>query len=118
VFHANAWGFPYAALMAGASLALPCRQTDPASLMELIEVAQVTMATAVPTVWISFLEHLKKRRGTLDRISSLRRLPVGGAAIGQSLIDDFARYGIDVMHCWGMTEISPLGRILALRTMA
>jgi fatty-acyl-CoA synthase len=109
MFHANAWGFPYAALMAGASLALPCRQTDPASLVELIEAAQVTMATAVPTVWISFLGHLKAEPSALTRISSLKRLPVGGAAIGQSFIDDFARLGIDVMHCWGMTEISPLG---------
>ena len=109
MFHANAWGFPYAALMAGASLALPCRQTDPASLVELIEAAQVTMATAVPTVWIGFLGHLRENPAAKERISSLKRLPVGGAAIGQSFIDDFAPLGIDVMHCWGMTEISPLG---------
>ena len=109
MFHANAWGFPYAALMAGASLALPCRQTDPASLVELIEAAGATMATAVPTVWLGFLDHLKTNPSALQRIASLKRLPVGGAAIGQSFIDDFARLGIDVMHCWGMTEISPLG---------
>lgn len=109
MFHANAWGFPYAALMAGASLALPCRQTDPASLIELIEAAQVTMATAVPTVWLGFLDHLRKHPSARPRVASLKRLPVGGAAIGQSFIDDFAQLGIDVMHCWGMTEISPLG---------
>jgi fatty-acyl-CoA synthase len=109
MFHANAWGFPYAALMAGASLALPCRQTDPASLVELIEAAQVTMATAVPTVWIGFLDHLTANPSESKRVSSLRRLPVGGAAIGQSFIDGFAKLGIEVMHCWGMTEISPLG---------
>lgn len=109
MFHANAWGFPYAALMAGASLALPCRQTDSESLVELIEAAQVTMATAVPTVWIGFLDHIRTNPSSTERISSLSRLPVGGAAIGQSFIDDFARLGIDVMHCWGMTEISPLG---------
>ncbi|MFT4119443.1 long-chain-fatty-acid--CoA ligase [Bradyrhizobium sp.] len=109
MFHANAWGFPYAALMAGASLALPCRETDPASLIELIETAQVTMATAVPTVWIAFLDHLRSNPDSADRIASLKRLPVGGAAIGKSFIDDFARHGIEVMHCWGMTEISPLG---------
>ncbi|WFU34033.1 long-chain-fatty-acid--CoA ligase [Bradyrhizobium brasilense] len=109
MFHANAWGFPYAALLAGASLALPCRQTDAASLVELIEAAQVTMATAVPTVWIGLLDHLSKNPSATARIASLKRLPVGGAAIGQSFIDDFARLGIDVMHCWGMTEISPLG---------
>lgn len=109
MFHANAWGFPYAALMAGAELALPCRQTDPASLVELIEAAQVTMATAVPTVWLGFLSYLKADASALGRVSSLKRLPVGGAAIGQSFIEEFAKLGIDVMHCWGMTEISPLG---------
>lgn len=109
MFHANAWGFPYAALMAGANLALPCRQTDPVSLVELIEAARVTMATAVPTVWIGFLDHLRRDASALKRISSLKRLPVGGAAIGRSFIDNFAGYGIEVMHCWGMTEISPLG---------
>ncbi len=109
MFHANAWGFPYATLMAGAALALPCRQTDPASLVELIEAAQVTMATAVPTVWNSFLDHLKTNADAAARVCSLKRLPVGGAAIGQSFIDEFATYDIQVMHCWGMTEISPLG---------
>ena len=109
MFHANAWGFPYAALMAGANLALPCRQTDPTSLVELIEAARVTMATAVPTVWIGFLDQLRRDETARNRISSLTRLPVGGAAIGRSFIDEFAGYGIDVMHCWGMTEISPLG---------
>lgn len=109
MFHANAWGFPYAALMAGASLALPCRQTDPVSLIELTEAANVTMATAVPTVWLGFLDHLRSHSDSFARIKSLKRLPIGGAAVGQSLIDGFAERGIEVMHCWGMTEISPLG---------
>lgn len=109
MFHANAWGFPYAALMAGAALALPCRQTDPGSLIELIERAKVTMATAVPTVWLAFLDRLKADHDVAKRIDSLKRLPVGGAAVSRSLIDGFAEFGIDVMHCWGMTEISPLG---------
>lgn len=109
MFHANAWGFPYAALMAGASLALPCRQTDAVSLVELIEAAGVTMATAVPTVWLGFLDHLRSYPASLERIRSLKRLPIGGAAVGQALIDGFAERGIEVMHCWGMTEISPLG---------
>ncbi len=109
MFHANAWGFPYAAMMAGAALALPCRQTDPTSLLELIEHAGVTMATAVPTVWLGFLDRLRSDRESLYRIASLKRLPIGGAAVSRSLIDGFAELGIDVMHCWGMTEISPLG---------
>lgn len=109
MFHANAWGFPYAALMAGASLALPCRQTDAVSLVELIEAAGVTMATAVPTVWLGFLDHLRSYPASLERIRSLKRLPIGGAAVGRALIDGFSERGIEVMHCWGMTEISPLG---------
>lgn len=109
MFHANAWGFPYAAMMAGAALALPCRQTDPSSLVELIDAAGVTMATAVPTVWSNFLAHIRSDPAPAAHISSLKRLPVGGAAVSQSLIDGFSELGIDVMHCWGMTEISPLG---------
>lgn len=109
MFHANAWGFPYAALMAGASLALPCRQTDPLSLIELIEASQTTMATAVPTVWSVFLDRIKSDSAAAERIRSLKRLPVGGAAVSQALIEGFAGFGIEVMHCWGMTEISPLG---------
>ncbi|MCA6112673.1 long-chain-fatty-acid--CoA ligase [Bradyrhizobium cenepequi] len=109
MFHANAWGFPYAAMMAGAALALLCRQTDPASLVELINAAGVTMATAVPTVWSNFLDHLRAEPASAARIASMKRLPVGGAAVSRSLIDGFAQFGIEVMHCWGMTEISPLG---------
>lgn len=109
MFHANGWGFPYAALLAGASLALPCRETDPRSLVELIAQAKVTMATAVPSVWLAFLEHLKSDGAAREEIASLERLPIGGAAVSGALIDGFAGLGIDVMHCWGMTEISPLG---------
>lgn len=78
MFHANAWGFPYAALLAGASLALPCRQTDPESLASLIEGAGVTMATAVPTVWLDVLDALRSGRLSRDRIATLRRIPMGG----------------------------------------
>lgn len=109
MFHANAWGFPYAALMAGASLALPSRQTDPQSLVELIERAKVTIATAVPTVWTNFLEFIKSNQAATGKIQTLKRLPIGGAAVSRSLIDGFSEFGIQVMHCWGMTEISPLG---------
>lgn len=111
MFHANAWGFPYAALLAGASLALPCRQTDPESLAALIEGAGVTMATAVPTVWLDVLDALRSGRLSRDRIETLRRIPMGGAAVSEALIAGFAAFGIEVTHCWGMTEISPLGLV-------
>ncbi len=111
MFHANAWGFPYAAFMAGASLALPCRQTDPESLAALIQASGVTMATAVPTVWLDFLQALRSGVIARDRIATLRRIPMGGAAVGEPLIAGFADFGIEVTHCWGMTEISPLGLV-------
>lgn len=109
MFHANAWGFPYAAMLAGASLALPCRNTDPGALLELIDVAKVTVATAVPTVWLKVLETIKSDVVVREKLRTLKRLPIGGAAVNKAMIDGFAEYGIEVMHCWGMTEISPLG---------
>jgi fatty-acyl-CoA synthase len=111
MFHANAWGFPYAALFAGASLALPCRQTDPESLATLIEGAGVTMATAVPTVWLDFLDALRSGRLERRRVVTLRRIPMGGAAVSEALIAGFADFDIEVTHCWGMTETSPLGLV-------
>jgi fatty-acyl-CoA synthase len=111
MFHANAWGFAYAALLAGASLALPCRQIDPDSLATLIEGAGVTMATAVPTVWLDVLDALRSGRLLRERIATLRRIPMGGAAVSEALIAGFAAFGIEVTHCWGMTEISPLGLV-------
>jgi fatty-acyl-CoA synthase len=111
MFHANAWGFPYAALMAGASLALPCRQTDPESLAALIEGARVTMATAVPTVWLDMLDALRSGRLARERLATLKRIPMGGAAVSPALIAGYASFGIEVTHCWGMTEISPLGLV-------
>lgn len=111
MFHANAWGFPYAALMAGASLALPHRQLDPQSLAALIAEAGVTVATAVPTVWLAFLEAVRAGTVSRDQIRSLRRIPMGGAAVSRALIDGFAEIDIEVTHCWGMTEISPLGLV-------
>jgi fatty-acyl-CoA synthase len=111
MFHANAWGFPYAALMAGASLALPCRHADPESLAMLIAGAGVTMATAVPTVWSDFLAALRSGRIDRERVATLERIPMGGAAVSEALIAGFAEFGIEVTHCWGMTEISPLGLV-------
>jgi fatty-acyl-CoA synthase len=111
MFHANAWGFPYATLLAGAALALPCRHTDPESLASLIEAAGVTMATAVPTVWLDFLDALRSGRVARQRVRTLKRIPMGGAAVSEALIAGFEAFGIAVTHCWGMTEISPLGLV-------
>jgi fatty-acyl-CoA synthase len=83
----------------------------PDRLAALIEAAGVTLATAVPTVWLDFLEALRLRRITRDRIASLQHIPMGGAAVTDTLIQGFADFGIEVTHCWGMTEISPLGLV-------
>lgn len=110
-FHANAWGFPHAALLAGSSLAFAGRTTDPEALASTIETAGVTVATAVPTVWHNLLNAVQAGKIDHRRLASLDRLPVGGAAVSERLMDGFADLGIRVMHCWGMTEVSPLGTV-------
>ena len=108
-FHANGWGFPYAAMLAGASLAYAGKSSDPDTLASVIEEAGVTLATAVPTVWSGLLEAIQSGRLERHRLATLQRLPVGGAVASERLIDGYAAIGIRVQHCWGMTEISPLG---------
>lgn len=107
-YHANAWGFPYAALLAGANLAFVSRDADPATLASAIERFGVTISTAVPTVWGNLLQALESGSVSPKSLTSLKRLPVGGSAAPESLIDGFGDLGIEVIHCWGMTETSPL----------
>lgn len=116
MFHANAWGFPFAAMMAGASLALPWRQIDPVPLTELVEAAGVTVATAVPTVWLNVVEAIRSGTVSKERLRTLKRIPAGGAAVGRELIRAFDDLGIEMTHCWGMTEISPLGLVNVVRS--
>jgi 3-(methylthio)propionyl---CoA ligase len=110
-FHANGWGFPYAALLAGASLAFAGKAADPETLADVIEHAGVTLATAVPTVWAGLLDAVRSGRVDRAKLKSLDRVPVGGAVVSEKLIDGYAALGIRVMHCWGMTEVSPLGTV-------
>ncbi len=107
MFHVNAWGIPYAGPMVGASLVMPGRQLDGASVEQLMNTERVTMSAGVPTVWMGLLQHLRTTGGTLD---TLNRLICGGSACPAMLIDTFQReYGVRVDHAWGMTETSPLG---------
>ncbi|WP_051122714.1 AMP-binding protein [Euryhalocaulis caribicus] len=107
MFHANAWGLPFAAPAAGAKLVLPGRMADGASLARLIESEGVTMAVGVPTVWLGLLEHVEATGGDLP---TLRRIMVGGAALAPALMDRIERrLGVTVQTSWGMTELSPLG---------
>lgn len=117
MFHVNAWGVPFLASMVGAKLVLPGRAAgDPATLCELINQEQVTMALGVPTVWLALLQYLASTGTTLP---SLKRTLVGGAACPPSIIGQFReRHGVETHHAWGMTETSPLGTFNAPKPMA
>jgi 3-(methylthio)propionyl---CoA ligase len=109
MFHVNAWGIPYAAAMAGAKLVFPGSRLDGTSLQQLFEGEGVTCALGVPTVWLGLLQHLE---ATGKRIDSLKRVTCGGSAVPISMIRTFAeRYGVDLIHGWGMTEMSPVGSL-------
>ncbi|PKP82682.1 MAG: AMP-dependent synthetase [Alphaproteobacteria bacterium HGW-Alphaproteobacteria-18] len=110
MFHANAWGLPFAAPAVGAKLVLPGRRSDGASLARLIAEEKVTLAVGVPTVWLGLMDHLDE---TGTRLPSLQRIIVGGAPMPPALMARIERgLGITVQTSWGMTELSPLGVIM------
>jgi fatty-acyl-CoA synthase len=107
MFHANAWGLPYAALMAGADLVLPDRHLDAKSLVDMIEKLRPTVAGAVPTIWNDVMHYLDKNPG--HDVSSLRVVPCGGSAVPVSLMRTFEdKHGVQIRQLWGMTETSPM----------
>ncbi len=113
MFHVNAWGLPYAALLTGCKLVFPGAALDGKSVYELMEAEQVTFAAGVPTVWQMLLAHM---RPAGLRFSSLRRTVIGGSACPPAMIEAFQHdYGVDVVHAWGMTEMSPLGTLCVLK---
>jgi fatty-acyl-CoA synthase len=108
-FHAMAWGLPYAAMMVGASLVMPDRFLQPEPLLEMMLEARPSFAGAVPTIWQGLLALLDKREAD---ISFLTEVIVGGSACPESLMRAFEeRYGVHIIHAWGMTETSPLGSV-------
>jgi fatty-acyl-CoA synthase len=110
MFHANAWGMPYACLMAGADLVLPGRFLTPDALTGLFVDREVTVGLGVPTIWQALLEPMTKARERL----SLRAIVCGGAAIPPSLQQAYHReVGVRITHAWGMTETSPVGTVCA-----
>ena len=110
MFHANAWGLPYAALMAGADLVMPDRFLDAKSLIDLIETQRPTVAGAVPTIWNDVLHYLESAPG--HDISSLRLVACGGSAVPVSLMKTFEeKHGVQILQAWGMTETSPLATL-------
>ena len=112
LFHANGWGIPFTAPMAGASLVMPGPKLDGASLYELLESEKVTCSAGVPTVWLGLLQYLEANKLTLHH---LKRMVIGGAACPRAVIEAFAARGITVNHAWGMTEMSPSGTQSAIK---
>jgi acyl-CoA synthetase (AMP-forming)/AMP-acid ligase II len=113
MFHVNAWGIPYSAALCGAKLVFPGPAMDGKSIYELIEAEKVNYAAGVPTVWQMLLTHMKPNK---LRFSTLKRTVIGGSACPPAMIDAFREdYGVEVLHAWGMTEMSPLGTLCTLK---
>ena len=113
MFHVNAWGIPYSAALTGCKLVLPGPAMDGKSIYDLMEAEQVTYAAGVPTVWQMLLSYIGPQG---LKFSSLKRTVIGGSACPPAMITAFQDgYGVEVLHAWGMTEISPLGTLCTLK---
>jgi fatty-acyl-CoA synthase len=107
MFHANAWSLPYAGALVGSKLVFPGAGLDGKSLYELFEAEKVTVSAGVPTVWLALLQYVGQ--GKL-KFSTMNRTVIGGSACPPAMIKSFQdEYGVQVLHAWGMTEMSPLG---------
>ncbi len=113
MFHANAWGIPYSAAFAGASLVLPGPRLDPVNVLDLLADERVTMTAGVPTVWMAMLQALNAEPERWD-LSALERLVVGGSAVPRSMLEGYDKHGLTIIQAWGMTETSPLGSVCRL----
>ena len=112
LFHANGWSTGYTGPMSGASMAMPGNNMTPAGLYEMLQHG-VTVTAAVPTVWLGLLQYLDAEKKTLD---SLKRVVIGGSSCPRAVIEAFQdKYGVQVMHAWGMTEMSPLGTVCTFK---
>jgi fatty-acyl-CoA synthase len=112
MFHANAWGLPYASTFVGAKQVLPGNSLQPDRVLALAQQEQVTLAAGVPTIWITALPLLQA--GQYD-LSAVNRIVVGGSAAPRGLIEAYDKLGLTILHAWGMTEMSPIGTISRLR---
>lgn len=114
MFHVNAWGLPFTSTMVGAKQVMPGAHMDPASLLENLAEEKVTVTARVPTIWLGILQTLDNDPEAYD-LSKLRSMVVGGSAAPEGMIRGFQkRHGLNVVHAWGMTEMSPLGTICNL----
>ena len=113
LFHANGWSLAFSAPMAGASMVMPGMKLDGASIYEMLTAHGVTCTVAVPTVWLALLQCLEANGG---RLPDLKRVVIGGSACPRAITQKFQdTYGVEVIHAWGMTEMSPLGSMCTLK---
>jgi acyl-CoA synthetase (AMP-forming)/AMP-acid ligase II len=113
MFHVNAWGLPYSVPLTGAKMVFPGPALDGKSLYELFEQEQVTFSAGVPTVWLGLLTHVSQNG---LKFSSFKRTVIGGSACPPAMMNTFRKqYDIEVVHAWGMTEMSPLGTASTLQ---
>jgi fatty-acyl-CoA synthase len=113
MFHANGWGLAFTTPMVGATLVLPGAKMDGASIYELLNTYKVSFTAAVPTVWLMLLQDLEKTGGKLPY---LKRVVIGGSACPRAITKIFQDvYGVEVVHAWGMTEMSPLGSLCTMK---
>jgi len=115
MFHANAWGAPYAAAMVGAKLVLPGPHLDGESIFNLMLQERVTFSQGVPTVWLMLFQYLDAHPELDPKSLGVKRVGIGGAAVARSMLERFEKqFGAEVVQGWGMTETSPIGVISKL----
>ncbi|WP_457628951.1 long-chain fatty acid--CoA ligase [Oceanithermus sp.] len=114
MFHVNAWGLPYAAVMTGTKQVHPGPYLDAESLLDLYERERVTATAGVPTIWLGILQALEKEPDRWKLVPGMRMV-VGGSAAPESMIRAFDKFNLRVIHAWGMTETSPLGTVSVLK---
>jgi len=113
MFHVNAWGLPYSCALTGTKLVMPGPHLDGKSLHELFEAEGVTMSAGVPTVWLGLLNYMKQSK---LKFSTLKGVVIGGSACPPAMLRAFQEdYGVNVLHAWGMTEMSPLGTVCTFK---
>ncbi len=113
MFHVNAWGTPFIGALVGAKLVFPGAGLDGASLYELFEKEKVTFSAGVPTVWLGLLQYVAQNN---LKFSTFARTVIGGSACPPAMIKQLESYGVEVIHAWGMTELSPLGTLCKLQS--
>ena len=113
LFHANGWMLAFSVPMAGASIVMPGMKLDGASIYDMLTAYKVSCSAAVPTIWLMLLQYLEANGG---RLPDLKRVVIGGSACPRAITQKFQDvYGVEVIHAWGMTEMSPLGSLCTLK---